>query len=117
MSGISSSKRLESLVRHFQARTLPREVSAYNTASGVENGPFSGYHETLTRFYLRVVAAFLRAADLRADETAGDDGLWAQLGEEWGDKNAVFAYYSRRYLFSPSTRARFAPPDLRPFDF
>lgn len=141
-SGISSSEHLETLVAHFEARTLPREawthrahlglalwtlqrfspedsleflrreISDYNQEIGVINGPFSGYHETMTQFYLRAVAAFLKQQNNENDL----DELWAQLSEKWGDRNAIFAYYSRRHLFSPSTRAHFAPPDLRPLD-
>ena len=143
MNGISSSDRLEDLVAQFRARILPREkwnhhahlgvalwvlqrmplddalvwlereISAYNAATGVENGPFSGYHETLTQFYTRAVAAFL---EQNRDAVAGD-ALWEQLIEKWGDKNAVFAFYSRRGLFSPASRARFAPPDRCPLPF
>ncbi len=97
---------------------LRREIKAYNESVGVVNGPFSGYHETLTHFYLRAVATF--SAQLSAEKSGNKtdlDDLWMQLAEKWGDKNAIFAYYSRRHLFSPSSRARFAAPDLRPLDF
>lgn len=94
---------------------LRREITAYNQSIGLENGPFSGYHETLTRFYLGATTAFL--AEYDASGADDEDELWAQLIAKWGDKNAVFAYYSRRYLLSPSASACFAPPDLRPFPF
>ena len=145
-SGISNSERLENLIAHFEARTLPRqkwthrahlglalwtlqhfspnealeylrrEIPAYNESIGVINGPFSGYHETMTQFYLRAVAAFLSQQN-KTPETPDCEEVWEQLAQKWGDRNAIFAYYSRRYLFSPSTRAHFAPPDLRPLDF
>lgn len=139
---LETLENLESVVAHFQAHTLPREnwnhrahlglalwtlrrfsfdeslewlrreITDYNESVGIHNGPFSGYHETLTQFYLRAVAACLKEL-----ESTDADTLWAQLSEKWGDKNAIFAYYSRRHLFAPSTRAHFAPPDLRPLDF
>ena len=144
MNGISGSESLETLVARFHGRDLPRrewthrvhlgvalwtlqrfpfeaalkllrsEIQSYNESIGLANDPFSGYHETLTQFYARAVAAFLKH---RQHEATGSDELWAQLQQQWGDKNAIFTYYSRRHLFSPRTRAEFTPPDLRPLDF
>ena len=88
-------------------------IGAYNASIGVESGPFSGYHATITRFFALAVEEFLLH-----NPDGDDDELWAQLNEKWGDKTRIFGFYSRRYLFSPASRASFAPPDLRllPFD-
>ena len=76
-----------------------------NEANGVENGDFSGYHETLTVFFARVVAEFYRRhRELEIEE------IWALLLQEWGDKNRVFEFYPRRALFSPHARRRFVEP-------
>jgi hypothetical protein len=140
---MSSDYPLATRVEQFQARTLPheqwnheahlcialwtlhhfewdeaifrlrQEISSYNESIGVHNGPFSGYHETITHFFARAVQHFLR----QHPEEEDLEKLWPALISQWGDKNLVLRYYSKRYLFSPATRAQFAPPDLRPFDF
>jgi hypothetical protein len=133
---------LETLVAQFHDHTLPREswshhahlglalwalkrfefeaalahlqveITAYNRSVGVENGPFSGFHVTITHFFLQAVQHSLLQM-----EVEDLDEQWSKLTEIWGEKNVIFRYYSRRHLFSPSTRAHFAPPDLRPLDF
>ncbi|HEX8464618.1 MAG TPA: hypothetical protein VF627_08370 [Abditibacterium sp.] len=134
---------LETLIHQFHARTLPREawnhrahlgvalwtlrrfpieaalqelrvgIVVYNASGGVESGPFSGYHATITQFFALAVADFL-LHDSNCDD---EDELWAQLNEKWGDKSLIFSFYSRRALFSPASRAAFAPPDLAPLPF
>jgi hypothetical protein len=103
-------------LRHFEFDAalahLRVEISAYNGSVGVENGPFSGFHSTITHFFLRGVQHSL--AEMGEENW---DEQWAWLTEIWGEKNVIFRYYSRRHLFSPSSRAQFAPPDLKPLDF
>ena len=38
----------------------------HNAALNIEQTPTSGYHETITRFYIRVVQGFLRSAECHA---------------------------------------------------
>ena len=59
--------------RDAAALELLRErISAYNEATGVPNTAQSGYHETITRFYLHVIYVFVRSVDQNApiDELA-----------------------------------------------
>lgn len=39
---------------------VPAGIRRYNEAAGTSNAPDSGYRETLTRFWLAVLAGFLR---------------------------------------------------------
>jgi hypothetical protein len=75
-----------------------------NAAHGLVETAQRGYHETLTRVWLVLVAAARRRAP-------GPDSihLLAQPGLE---RDAPLAYYSRARLFSVAARARFVPPDL-----
>ncbi len=75
-----------------------------NAAHGLVETPQRGYHETLTRAWLAIVAA-LRARDPGADSTR----FLAihELGRE-----APLRYYSRDRLFSLEARATFVAPDL-----
>ena len=128
------------IVREFIARTLPKtawthqahlrvglwhalqypdaaalellrgRISAYNEATGVPNTAQSGYHETITRFYLHVIRVFLRSVDL----SAPIDELAHALIEQWGDKNLPLRHYSPHRLFSAEARRAWFEPDLVP---
>jgi hypothetical protein len=127
------------LVEAFEAGTLPREhwthhahlvvalwylvnfpheeatakarcgIRAYNQACGVENTLTSGYHETLTRFWMWVVASFLgeHSAVLPIHELAT-----ALLNSAYADRNLPFTYYSKSHLMSVEARMNWAEPDL-----
>lgn len=64
------------------------------------------YHETLTVFWLRVVADYAATANgLPLHEKANS------LIEKF-DKDYPLRFYSREFLFSDEARARFVEPDL-----
>lgn len=71
------------------------------------------YHETITVFWVRRVAAFLARAGAgrRLAELANE------LARECGDPRLVFDYYSRALIDSEEARARRVEPDLKPLDF
>ena len=77
-------------------------IRAYNRATGVENTDSSGYHETLTRYYVAAVAS-LRTARL-------DDVLAAPCCAT----AAPLRHWTRAVLFSPAARADWVAPDLAP---
>jgi hypothetical protein len=70
------------------------------------------YHETITIFWLRFVAAFLRreGGALPLPELA--NRLAARC-----DKRLVDAYYSRPLLQTDEAKGSWVEPDLRPLDF
>ncbi len=78
-----------------------------NAAHGLVETAERGYHETLTRVWLVLVAAARRRApgldSTHLDAPPGQPGL---------EREAPLAYYSRARLFSVAARARFVPPDL-----
>ncbi|MEM1334580.1 MAG: hypothetical protein AAGG08_14095, partial [Actinomycetota bacterium] len=77
-------------------------IRSYNEATGVENTATSGYHETITRYFVQAVAA------LRADDLA------TVLGARSCERGAPLRHWSRPILFGPAARARWVEPDLRP---
>jgi hypothetical protein len=81
-----------------------------NAAHGLVETAERGYHETLTRVWLVLVAAARHRAP-------GPDSthLFAEPRDTAArglDREAPLAYYSRARLFSVAARARFVPPDL-----
>ncbi len=93
--------------------TLLRErISLYNEAAGGANTPTAGYHETITRFYVWVVDAYLKTADRGrpVDELA--DGLI----DACGARDLPFRFYTRELLQSTEARLSWVEPDLRPLE-
>lgn len=86
-----------------------RGILRYNEASGVANTPASGYHETLTIFWLRTVRRFLES---RRDVVGDVDRLADELVAS-ADKNLPLVFYTRERLMSPEARAVWVEPDLK----
>jgi hypothetical protein len=102
------------LVRHEEAvaTTLIRDgIRRYNKACGIETTQTSGYHETITLFYIRAIGKFLSAAS--RDCTLAT--LANSLIHACGDKNLPLEYYSRERLMSWEARVGWVEPDLKGF--
>lgn len=79
-----------------------------NAFHGLVETPSRGYHETLTRVWLSLVAARRKAMDAPSSGTFVDACIDA-LG-----KDAVLRHYSRELVTSVRARAMFVEPDLAP---
>jgi hypothetical protein len=80
-----------------------------NDSHGTPNTDDSGYHETLTVFWLKRIWNFL---DERT-ETLSLATLANALITQYDDPRLPLSYYSRNLLFSASARHEYFPPDLR----
>jgi hypothetical protein len=81
-----------------------------NTVHGVVTTPTRGYHETITRAYMRLIGQFVI-------EDGGEDDWGAraeQLLARHGERDHLLLYYSRDRLMSPEARFGWVEPDLRP---
>ncbi len=89
---------------------LRERIRAYNETTGVANTESGGYHETITRFFLRVIRVFLESVDPArpVDELAGE------LIERHGGHDLALRYYSRERLFSREARRSWVEPELQP---
>lgn len=79
-----------------------------NAVHGLVETASRGYHETLTRAWLRLVAAARRDGGDASSE-AFLERCAARL-----DRQAVLAHYSRERITSVAARAVFVEPDLAP---
>ena len=82
-----------------------------NDAHGTPNTETSGYHETLTVFWLRTIANYLEKTGRDAGLAALANGLLATID----DSNLPLRYYSRERLFSTEARLNYVEPDLEDF--
>ena len=88
---------------------LPRareSIKRYNAAVG---GSPTGYHETITQVYLRLVAARISARPA-TDDWLGFRGANSDLLDR--STPPTLRYYSKGTLLSDLARAQFVEPDL-----
>lgn len=82
-----------------------------NDAHGTLNTETSGYHETLTVFWLKTVSAFLEKNKREKSLAVLANNLIASCG----DSKLPLKYYSRELLFSTEARLNYVEPDLETF--
>lgn len=77
------------------------------------HGHAERYHDTLTRFWVRLIAHVARAS------APADEGFDALLAAHPGllDVHLPLRHWSRDVLFDPAARAAWCPPDLVPLPF
>jgi len=85
-----------------------------NTAHGVPTTPTRGYHETITRFYMRVLCGYVAWEEPRP--VAGWEERVRALLARYGDRELPLRHYSKDRLMSPEARFGWVEPDLRPID-
>lgn len=91
-------------------RRIRRGIWHHNEARGIANTSTSGYHETLTQAWGRLVAAALAH-----DAGASADAAAFLSAHPWLlRQETLLEHYSRPRLMSPEARAGWLPPDLLP---
>jgi hypothetical protein len=97
--------------------SLPYDDASERMKCGIQRLAASygktGYHETITEFWLRMVRGFLPEGE-RAESIAV---LANQLIEKYADKNLILDYYSAELLASPEAKSGWVEPDVKPLPF
>ena len=84
-------------------------IRKLNMAHGVENGPSSGYHETLTCAFMCLVWATIQSAG------AGESSLeFCDANPHLLARTLPRLFYTRERINSADARLRFVAPDLAP---
>jgi hypothetical protein len=130
---------INGLVSKFSERTLPKEawtheahiiialwhnwhfefeealdlvrnkIITYNEAVGTPNTDNSGYHETLTRFWLRLTKNYILENSYPKLEEYCDHFLKSK----WASRKIPLHYYSRDVLFSVEARHNWVQGNLK----
>jgi hypothetical protein len=138
------ARALDEIVAAFRARTLPHaewthaahltvgawyvhhhgaavalerlrvEIRRLNDAHGTLNTPTSGYHETITAAFVRLLDEGLGAF---APGVPLERRIEALLAGPLGGSRVLLAFWSREVLMSPGARAVWVAPDLRELAF
>ena len=88
---------------------LPDIIGGYNASVGGVNSDSEGYHETITRLFLRGVRLFL--ADAETSEPLHET-VNALLLTPMGRRDWPLRFYSPLRLFSTEARRDFIGPDI-----
>jgi hypothetical protein len=91
---------------------LPGIIRRFNESVGGVNSDSEGYHETITRSFLRAVRLFLAEADAKAPQHELVNEL---LLSPMGRRDWPLRFYSRELLFSVEARRKFITPDVAAF--
>lgn len=102
-------------VHHFggpAALAMLRDgIRRLNDSHGTPNSSDSGYHETITVAYVRLIEEFFAGVDPGISlERRGELLVASPLAE----RLVLFRFWSRDRLLSARARAEWVPPDLSP---
>jgi hypothetical protein len=93
---------------------LRAAIPRLNERHGTPNSPTSGYHETITAAFVRLLdeglATFAPGVPL-------ERRIEVLLAGPLGASRVLLAFWSRERLMSPHARAEWVPPDLRELAF
>lgn len=87
-------------------------IQRYNLAIGIKTTQDSGYHETITLFWVRIVLRYLSAENANCSIVELANGLI----HSYGNTRLPLEYYSRDLLMSWEARISWVEPDLKPLD-
>lgn len=86
-------------------------IRRLNDSHGTLNSETSGYHETITRAYVRLLAQFFDACPSAMPLAERVSRL---IASPLAEKEALLEFYSRELLMSPEARASWVEPDIMP---
>jgi hypothetical protein len=90
-------------------RTVRAAIKRYNEATGIITTRESGYHETMTIFWMRMVRLYLETASRECSLVL----LANELMERYANSRLPLEYYTRERLMSWEARAEWIEPDLK----
>lgn len=90
---------------------MKKRVIRFNEAVGTINSKSSGYHETITHFWIIILHDFCKKNKINTfDQVAVDTLLFA---EELAKRNSFLDYYSKDSIMSTKARLELVEPDLK----
>ena len=90
-------------------KVLPDLIREYVAATGGQNTATSGYHHTMTLFFIQSIRAFKDGLPPGLSLSAACNLL---LQSPVADKSFALRHYSKDRLYSDEARARWVAPDL-----
>jgi hypothetical protein len=88
-------------------------IRRLNDHHGTPNSPMAGYHETVTRAFVRLLAQFIEG---RPQDEPTAERLAALFVSPLADERVLLSFYSPATIMSESARAHWVEPDLAPLE-
>jgi hypothetical protein len=101
------------LIHYPQQKAIARirlGIVRYNQAMGIQNTKTSGYHETITLFWIHKIHDFLIRESIHELTLAA----WSKLMQQFSNPKLPLQYYSLDRLMSWQARTTWIEPDLSP---
>jgi len=94
----------------FAIQAIKEGIKRFNLSVGGTNTDDSGYHETITFFYTRLIIDYI----LQDDPCRSfDEKLPSFLQQPFLSKDFPLRYYTRELLMSKDARKTWIPPDIQ----
>ena len=90
---------------------MKKRIIRFNESVGTINSQSSGYHETITYYWIAILKAFCGENNIRTFDQYAIDTLL--LAENLAQRNSFLEYYSTDLIMSSEARLRLVPPDLK----
>ncbi len=100
---------IDKLGKEAALEALRELIKAHNTSIGTANTEDSGYHETLTVFWIRVISRFLS----RNSFPTLSEYCNAFLATAEAEVSYPLAFYTKQRLFSVEARHAWIAPDIQ----
>lgn len=91
--------------------SIKEGIKRYNISVGGANTDHSGYHETITVFYIRLIINYIMQSGSDQSFENKLSGLWRQA---FLQKDYPFRYYNKGLLMSKEARKNWISPDIQP---
>ncbi|AFK03431.1 hypothetical protein Emtol_2293 [Emticicia oligotrophica DSM 17448] len=95
--------------------TMRENIKDYNLSVGGQNTDSSGYHESITVFWVWLLNEFWQRYS--TNNQSFEQVCNAFLTSKYCDRAAAFTFYTREKLLSREARLAFVSPDVQAFDF
>ncbi len=96
---------------HKARRLIKEGIKKFNVLNGGKNTDDSGYHETITEFYIQVLVLYRLTFAVEDDLEA----LLRQLDlQPFLEREYPFHFYTKDLLMSREARKKWVAPDLQP---
>ncbi len=86
-------------------------IRAYNVVHGVEDGALTGYHETTTQAFMRLIHQALREHG-----PFQDSHEFCERNPELLDRRLLLCFYTRDRIMAPAAKVGFVEPDIAPLE-
>ncbi len=83
-------------------------IKSYNISVGGQNTETSGYHETITLFFIGTIAQYLLHSGITQ---LTESQLPVFLDQPFMDKEYLLQFFTQEYLMSKEARMQWQPPD------